>query len=233
MKNKVFLSVVLLSALAMGGALLIPSGGGKFDDRRMPWLISISDSGELTAFNLTLGKSTLKDALREFGDTGSIILYVKKDGKKVVEAYFQKIIISGFRANFVLTMQLSDEQLDEIYKRGARVSKGGDGTKRVDLAGKDLVFIENQPIGHITYLPYSNLDDDVVAARFGEPAQRIEEESGTVHWLYPEKGLDIAMNPNGKEVFQYLPPNRFDEAVKPLIEARELAEAKAAAKEKE
>ncbi len=234
MKNKVFLSVLLLTAVAIGGALLIPSGGGgAHDNKRMPWLISVNDHGELTVFNLTLGKSTLKDALREFADTGNIILYAKKDGRKVVEVYFQKIIISGIRANIVLTMQLSDEKLDEIYQRGARVSKAGSGTQKVNLAGRDLIFMENQPIGHITYLPYTNLDDEVVLARFGEPVEKIEEASGITHWLYPEKGLDIAVNPDGKEVFQYLPPSRFEEAVRPLIEAKERAEANAAAKDQE
>jgi len=229
MKNKVFLSVLLLTLLAMGGALMIPSGGGgAHDNKRMPWLISVSDSGELTVFNLTLGKSTLKDALREFRDTGSIILYVKEDDKKVVEVYFQKVIISGIRANIVLTMQISDGKLDEIYLRGARVSKAGSGTQKVDLISSDLIFVENQPIGHITYLPYTNLDEEVVLTRFGEPSERIAEASGITHWLYPERGLDIAMNPDGKEVFQYLPPNRFEEAVRPLVEAKKQADAKAA-----
>ncbi len=229
MKNKVFLSVLLLTLLAMGGALMIPSGSnGVADNKRMPWLTNVSDSGELTVFNLTLGKSTLKDALREFRDTGSIILYVKKGGKKVIEVYFQKVIISGIRANIVLTMQISDEKLDEIYLRGARVSKAGSGTQKVDLISSDLIFVESQPIGHITYLPYTNLDEEVVLTRFGEPSERIAEASGITHWLYPERGLDIAMNPDGKEVFQYLPPNRFEEAVKPLVEAKKQADAKAA-----
>jgi hypothetical protein len=233
MKNQVFLTILLLTLLAMGSALMIPSGGdGTPDNKRMPWLTSVSDSGELTVFNLTLGKSTLKDALREFRDTGSIILYVKEDGRKVVEVYFQKVIISGIRANIVLTMQLTNEKLDEIYLRGARVSKAGSGTRKVDLISSDLLFIETQLIDHITYLPYTNLEEEVVTTRFGEPKERIAEVSGITHWLYPEKGLDIAMNPEGKEVFQYLPPNRFEEATKPLIEMREAAEAKAAEEKK-
>jgi len=42
------------------------------------------------------------------------------------------------------------------------------------------------------------------------------EATGITHWLYPDRGLDIAVNPDGREVFQYVMPARFNELLEPL-----------------
>ena len=48
--------------------------------------------------------------------------------------------------------------------------------------------------------------------RYGEPAERItESETGVVHWIYPESGLAIGLNPDGKELFQYVQPGQIDD----------------------
>lgn len=224
MENRVFLTVLIVAVLALVTALFLP-GGRAPDHTRMPWLISVAENGELTVFNLTLGKSTLKDARRELGDSGTVALYLKGDGKKVVEVYFERLFLSGIRSNMVLTLQLTPDMLEEMYMRGARISKAESGVRKVDLSGEDLATLEQRPITLITYLPYVDLEDEVIARRFGEPDQRIKEESGITHWLYPKRGLDIAMNPDGKDVFQYLPPERFDEVMAPLIKEKERLEA--------
>ena len=55
-----------------------------------------------------------------------------------------------------------------------------------------------------------------MAQRFGEPLRRIQEAGGISHWLYPDKGLDIAINPDGKEVLQYINPADFSRIIEPL-----------------
>ena len=63
------------------------------------------------------------------------------------------------------------------------------------------------------------LDEDLLHKRFGEPAQRIREaENNTTHWLYPERGLDIALNDEGQAVMQYVSPKAFSKLMAPLLE---------------
>jgi hypothetical protein len=82
---------------------------------------------------------------------------------------------------------------------------------------QDLLSLSQGRVGHLTYIPSADLSEELIRSRFGEPTERITEKSGIVHWLYPGKGMDIAVNPNGKEVFQYVLPARFPALIAPLI----------------
>ena len=69
----------------------------------------------------------------------------------------------------------------------------------------------------LTYLPKTDLEPKVVGKRFGEPAEKIAEPGGRVeHWLYPDKGLDIVMDKQAKEVLQYVAPKDFARLRAPL-----------------
>ena len=226
MEKKIFLSVLSIVILSLLAALFLPGGRAPDPDPKLPWLITVDESGELTVFGLTLEKSTLRDARRILGDTGETVLYVKADGKKSVEVFFERQFLSGIRSNIILTLILNPHALEEIYQRGERINKAAEqGVMKVEMADEDTALLVDRPISHITYLPYIDLEEEVILGRFGEPEQRVPEESGVTHWLYPEKGLDIVVNPDGKEVIQYLPPARFDdEVLDPLLQAQEAKE---------
>ena len=51
--------------------------------------------------------------------------------------------------------------------------------------------------------------------RFGEPAEQIQA-TGVTHYLYPDKGLVVALHENSKEVIQYVHPARFEQLSQPL-----------------
>jgi hypothetical protein len=59
------------------------------------------------------------------------------------------------------------------------------------------------------------LNEEVVQTRFGVPSQLIQSD-GVKHYLYPDKGLHIALHERSKEVLQYVSPEQFSELVQPL-----------------
>jgi len=62
----------------------------------------------------------------------------------------------------------------------------------------------------VTYIPgYSRLEEDFFRARLGEPAawQRVDEER--IRWFYPDKGLSLLIDADGKDVFEYVLPRDF------------------------
>ena len=61
----------------------------------------------------------------------------------------------------------------------------------------------------INFMPDFNLDADIVQARFGTPAGVIQVDAQQKHLLYPDKGLDLILNTDGREVLQYLSPREF------------------------
>ena len=81
--------------------------------------------------------------------------------------------------------------------------------RRYRLHPDDLPVAYQAPVKVINFLPSFNLDEEIVQARFDTPAEIIQVDAQQQHWLYPDKGLDIILNTDGKEVLQYLPPGDF------------------------
>lgn len=216
MDRKYFLVISGITLIVLAIAILSP-GGRKADEHpKLPWLITPHADGTSTVFGITLDKTTLSEARDIFQDQGETNLFVSPDEKLSLETYFERLFLSGLKADFILSLSIDDTLLREMYERGLRISKLGSGTKKVTLTDEDMGKLANAVVDHITYLPVVDLDAKLLESRFGKPAERIREASGIEHWLYPAKGLDIAYNPNGKEVFQYVPPAHFQDIVAPL-----------------
>jgi hypothetical protein len=216
MERKIFLTILGITLIALALAILLPGGRSVDPNPKLPWLIEVDDNGRTSVFGITLGKSTLQQVRDNFHEQGEVSLFVSADKNLVVEAYFQRLFLNGIKADMVLILQLDQATLGQMYDRGLRISKLESGAKKVKLTQPDMLRVAQAPIDHITYIPTADLDAELLAGRFGQPALRITEASGIEHWLYPDKGLDIALNPDGKEVFQYLLPANFDRILKPL-----------------
>jgi hypothetical protein len=218
MERHMFLGVLAFSILAViVGVLFLP--GRQPGEVHLPWQVEITPQGNSRVFGVEIGRTTLAEAEQTFREPAEVSLFEHQDGLRVVEVYFNNVDISGLRARVVLVMDLDAEQLAGMYQRGERLANMGGGRRKVSLASTDLHAVKNMTFNSLSYIPRHNLDDAVVKSRFGEPAERIAEKTGkVVHWLYPEKGLDIALNPEAKEVLQYVQPARFDAVRRPLLE---------------
>ena len=216
MERKLVAFVATLSLLAVAVAVFLPGGRSPDEFPKLPWKIQLDPQGNSEVLGVTLGRTTLEEAQEAFGAEAKINLFASPDQHYAVEAYFERLFLSGIKADMILALDLPQQQADGIYRRGLRVSKLGSGSRKVDLAPEDERALLQQPISHITYLPAADLEPELLGSLFGEPARRIPGKAGVTHWLYPEKGLDIAVNPDGKEVFQYVPPARFAQLIEPL-----------------
>lgn len=220
MKNKIFLSVLLggLALVLIGILMPAPdSERGQF----LPWQIERTAQGATRVFGITLGETTLQTAEQQMHGSAEVTMFATPDGLYRVEAYFDKVVLGGFASKMVMVMQLSPEEVEAMYLRGARISTLGSGTNKVTLSSEDLRRAYAAPIASLAYLTRATLDDELLLKRFGEPAERVTEpESGTVHWLYPELGLDIALNSKGKAVLQYVLPKDFEALAQPLRELK-------------
>jgi hypothetical protein len=217
MDRKLIVSILAAAVLGFIAIMLFPGSREQEGPPRLPWDISLDDPGRVRAFGLTLGQSTLADIQALFGEEGEINLFSPTPGQYSVEGYFEQIYLSSLRADFVVTLDASQGTLAAMYDRGLRVSQLPSGSKRVKLDPTDVATLKQAPIRHITYLPQSRLDEGLIERRFGAPAERITEaETGIVHWIYPDKGLDLARDPKGKVVIQYVNPADLPALTQPL-----------------
>ncbi len=216
MGRHVFLWVLIISILAVVIGILIP-GQPREQPVNLPWQVESMADGSSKVFGLVLGKSTLQDAQQVFQEDAELSMFATDDGKRVVEGFFNSLTLSGLRAKMVVALDYSEQELSEIFDRGARISTMGTGKRKVALSGEDKTAAMHIPIATITYLPKANLDAAIVEKRFGLPSEKIEEQGTDIeHWLYPDKGLDIALSEEQKDVLQYTLPSQFENLVAPL-----------------
>lgn len=227
MERNIVLTILALVLLAIGIAVIVPGGRQADPEPKLPWNITVHPDGTSTVFTLHLETSTLGEARDLLEDGGKLTLFADKEGNKTLEAYFERIVLSGLRADMVMTLDLSQDELQALYDRGARAAKIGSGETKITLNTGDEQASATAPIRHITYLPVADLEADLLESRFGTPTQRIPGNNGVEHWLYPDKGLEIAYDPDRKEVFQYISPKDFQTLVTdPLEKAAAEREAK-------
>lgn len=210
MEKKIIFWVVSLSLVAVALAILLPGGRTVDTNPRLPWEITINASNEVEVFDLTLNHSRLADARDVFQEQGEINMFIAESGAPSLEAYFERVFLSGLRADIILVLKAETGQLQGLFNRGSRISRTSETIHKVALSGDDQLIAANLPIELINYIPAANLDESLILNRFGEPSERISEgESGITHWIYPDKGLSIGVNPEGKELIQYMPLERI------------------------
>lgn len=216
MDKKILLSLLAFIVFAGSLLLLLPSTHEN-DPETLPWRVSHPTPDSSRVFGLTLGVSSLENAEDFLRDTPEVSLFKTADGKMGVEAYFDEINLNGLKAKFALTLDVPQADLERLFARGARLNATPTG-KRVTLAADDLAQVRAYRIKAISYLPAVRIEEAVVEKRFGIPAEKIrEKESGAVHWLYPDKGLDIALQEKQKPVLQYVTPADFVALRAPLL----------------
>lgn len=218
MDRKIVLYVLGFALFGFIGIMLVLPEEADDGVVRLPWEVSVDAQGRTRAFGLTLGETTLADVRALFGEEGKVNLFADPaTGAFEVEAFFEQIWLSRLRGDFVFSLQADNELLAPMYERGLRISQLGSGAKRVTLAPEDTARLAEAPIASITYLPWKSLDDQIIERRFGTPTRRITEpETGVVHWLYPARGFDVAIDRKGGVVIQYVNPADFAALIAPL-----------------
>jgi hypothetical protein len=219
MDRKIVLYVLGAAALGFVGIMMMMPEEPSDGVARLPWLVSSDARGRTQVFGFTVDETTLGDVRAVFGEEGKINLFShnEQENEYVVEAYFDHIYLGGLRADFVISLDADQAELKAMYERGLRISQLGSGGKKIKLAPEDIEALAGSPIRVITYLPWKSLDAEILEKRFGKPERMLtEEETGVTHWLYPDKGMDIALDQDGGVVIQYVNPREFEELISPL-----------------
>lgn len=218
MDLKIIAGIIVFSIIAIVVGILIPVDD-VIQKQTLPWQVERTAQGLTRVFGVTPGKSTLQQAEQQLNSEAEISLFATLEEEYVVEAYFDKVILGGLSAKMIMVAGLSRQQLESMYARGTRISTLGSGVRKVALQYQDIIVVRNTPIINITYLPYTRLDEPLIRKRFGEPQKKLKEtETEMTHWLYPDLGLDIALNKKGKAVFQYTSPELFSTLSLPLTQ---------------
>jgi hypothetical protein len=150
------------------------------------------------------------------GSNMELAIVASNDEAGNLEMYYgdyQAGLLSG-----KLVLQTDASQLDiQRWRDNAVKSEfmASGKAKKYTLSNDDVTQALKETVTGISFIPAVNLDEEVILARFDEPEKRIQL-TGVTHFLYPAKGLDIALYDDSKEVLQYVAPEAFQQLMEPL-----------------
>ena len=185
----------------------------------LPWQIDILADGSTNVFGLNIGSSRLSDAIEKLGSDMELAIVTattSQDEVGSLEMYYGHYRAGLLSGKLVLQTDIDAQTIKRWRDNALRSEYMASGqAKKYTLAADDLVQVLDEVIVGLTFIPAVNLDEEVILTRFGEPEERIQA-AGVTHFLYPKKGLDIALHEDSKEVLQYVRPEIFQQLVAPL-----------------
>ena len=213
---RLFLVLIGLVAMALAIPFFLPKPEHGMAPGVLPWQVEALPEGRSRALGLELPGSTLQDARQRFGDDFEIGLIANPDGALALEAYFSRARLGFVTGKLVFTMQARPQELAALAARAPDSEALRSGARKLVLSASDRTAAVDRQIASIAFIPSVDLDEAAILRRFGAPQQRLPASDGAEHLLYPDRGLDLLLDPAGKEVLQYVAPRDFDAVLEPL-----------------
>ena len=189
-----------------------------------PWEIEALPGGRSRVAGLVLSDgspgapgSTLHDAQRLWSDRIEVAIVAAPDELGALEAFIDPAMLGFITGKLVLSLRIDPALIPEMKLRAAKVDFMESTTRKFTLSAADLARVQAAPVVAMAFVPQSQLSEDTVVGRFGQPAERLAGEGQARHFLYPDKGLDVVLDEGGKEVLQYVAPARFEQLRAPLL----------------
>jgi hypothetical protein len=216
---KFALSMIVLVLLALLVPFLLPGPGkqeGVDPNANLPWQIELDAQGGSSVFGLRPGVSTLAEVRQRFGGDIDVAIIAEPNEMGALEGYYSQVALGFVLARVIVTVDAKNEAISEMRDRALKANHMESTTRKITLHPDDLAAIEKMPVKAISVIPTVNLDEATVIQRFGPPGERLVVSEKRVHLLYPEKGLDVVVDSDGKELLQYVAPRSFAVLREPL-----------------
>jgi hypothetical protein len=217
--NKTVIAVILIAAAAGGVILLRPQGEGVRSAqpiRGLPWQIEVQPDANSKVFGLTLAGSTFADAVERLGRDLELAVVARLNEEGTLEAYYADFSAGPLNGKLILVADVDTQAVKGLRERAGRSSVMDSGARKFKLHPDDLPVALQARIGTITFVPTANFDQATALKHFGAPSERVRVSEHAEHLLYPNLGLDLLLDAQGKEVLQYVAPRDFARLREPL-----------------
>jgi hypothetical protein len=205
-EGKLVLIILSIAVLIFTAFYLVTRDITLPDNQAMPWQSYVNDQGETVVFDLTMGKSTLTDAMRLFGTEVEASLFEEDNNKKDLEVFFSSTKVGGISAKVILNLDLNNQQFAYLNNNIKETEALSIDTKKISFnqAGESSMFALT--INSLTFIPRADLSADTLIGLFKKPARVDLVESGIEYWYYPSKGLRIIVDTENKEILEFYTP---------------------------
>jgi hypothetical protein len=215
--KKLLSLLVLLVIIVTAFLYLKPAGDySPHTIKGLPWQIEPLPDGSSKVFGITLGRSRLVDARDRLGDDMQVAIIVVTTDDRGLEMFYSRFTAGVFSGKLILAADIAPAALEGLLNRAVRLEHLESGARKFHLAANDVPIALQAAVKSITFIPSIDLDEATALKHFGVPAETIRGNDGVAHLLYPDKGLDLTINKNGKDILQYVAPREFAALRDPL-----------------
>lgn len=210
----------------------------------LPWQVTVQPDGSSEALGLKLGTGTLADARQRFGLDMQIAIIAAPGEDGSLEAFVDPAQAGFIAGKLVIAAELPASTASSasalspasaapatvlaLRERAVKSEFMESTTRKYTLSPADEAVALGARIVSLSFIPQASLDADIILARFGKPATRVRSNERQEHFLYPDKGMDVILDSEGKELLQYVAPRDFERLRAPL-QALQAAQATSAA----
>lgn len=202
--------LALLIVIMVAAGLVFLGNDEKASDEPvtgLPWQIDILPNGNTRVFGIEPGQTTLETAIELLGNDMELAIIAAPGEPGTLEAYYSHYSAGPITGKLILIMDIPEAVLTDMRERAFQDG----GTRRHHLHPDDLPLARRTPVSVITFMPSFDLDEAIAQERFGTPLEIIQVNEQQQHLLYPDKGLDLILNTDSRELLQYLQPRAFSE----------------------
>lgn len=177
-------------------------------DGNLPWKIKILENGHTEVFGISPGNITLRDFAKRFNELADIKLFQKPDNTLFLEAYLGKVRIGRFEARLVAELDASDELLKNILEQGIDRKPTPNNLWQYNLSSEQILSALDLRVWRFMYISIADYEEKQIDF-FGKPDEVQKVGETTEYRLFPEKGLVVLWDTDGKETFYYVSPDDF------------------------
>lgn len=220
---KFALALIAFVLVALVVPFLLPNNArqqGVDPESNLPWQITLDGRGGSQVFGLQPGVSTLAEVKQRLGAEVEVAIIAEPNEAGALEAYYAQVPLGFVLAKVIVTVDASQDLVLAMRERALKSKHMESTTRKITLHPDDLAAADQLPIRAISVIPTVNLDEVTVVQRFGQPEERVVASEKRVHLLYPQRGLGILVDGDGKELLQYVAPRDFSRLREPLLAAQ-------------
>ncbi len=216
--TKLFSLLVFLALIVAAFLYLKPAGDYSSQTiKGLPWQIELLPDGTSRVFGVTLGQSTLGEAREQLGDDMELAIIVVAADDHGLEMFYSHYTAGVFSGKLIVAADMGPDTLEQLLDRAVKAEYMESGARKFRLNPDDLPLAYQAAVKSITFIPGIALDEQTALKHFGTPAETVRHSDQVAHLLYPDKGLDLTIDQNGKDILQYVAPREFAKLRDPLL----------------
>lgn len=213
--KRLIIGSLFFALLGFGALKLMFSGVEVKYKAALPWQVSTKADGTTHILGVDIGDTTFKELMFKLKLLAEPALFEGPDGDLTLEAYFGKKKFGVLEARLVVELDADEVLLKKMLKEQIDKDSTPSNHWKYGLSVENTKLANDLRVWRLIYLPITDYEPAQMKF-FGEPDEKIQVSETAQYWLYPNRGMVLLWDTDGKEIFYYVANKDFDRLKKSL-----------------